>query len=303
MWAYAVMASVYIRNRCFNSRLGKTPYEALIGKQPNLRNMHVFGSKCYAFVQNVRKLDARSQKGIFVGYDKESPAYLVFYPNMNKVEKVRCVKFMDNFETEHLPEIDDLISNSGSTENVAKKPEISSTPDYNIEQQSNSETIDRKQAAESNETQDRYPTRSRSHPDYFGQSQRKTDDSLNYALDYCYRLEDIPVCYKQAVNASDANKWQEAMNKEMKALIENETFELVPRPKDRQTVGARWVYAVKTNQNGDETYKARFVAKGYSQIEDIDYKETFAPNSTYDVRAHFITTHSPGRHDSPPDGR
>ena len=41
LWTYAVMTAVYIRNRCFNSRLGKTPYEALTGKQPNLSNMHV----------------------------------------------------------------------------------------------------------------------------------------------------------------------------------------------------------------------------------------------------------------------
>lgn len=32
LWTYAVMASAYIRNRCFNSRLGKTPFEALTGK-------------------------------------------------------------------------------------------------------------------------------------------------------------------------------------------------------------------------------------------------------------------------------
>ena len=61
LWTYAVMTAVYIRNRCFNSRLGKTPYEALIGKQQNLSKMHVFGSPCYSFVQNPKKLDARSR--------------------------------------------------------------------------------------------------------------------------------------------------------------------------------------------------------------------------------------------------
>ena len=60
------------------------------------------------------------------------------------------------------------------------------------------------------------------------------------------------------------------MNTEMKALIDNEIFELVPHPKDRQIVGAKWVYTVKTNQNGEETYKARFVTKDYSQVQDID---------------------------------
>ena len=65
----------------------------------------------------------------------------------------------------------------------------------------------------------------------------------------------------------------------MKALIDNDTFELVPCPKDRQIVGAKWVYTIKTEQNGAETYKARFVAKGYFQIPDIDYQETFAPTA------------------------
>ena len=100
LWTYAVMTSVYIRNRCFNPRLGKTPYEAFVGKQPNLSNMHVFGSACYAIVQNPKKLDARSQKGIFVGYDKGSPSYLVFFPETNRVERVRCVKFFDNLKAE-----------------------------------------------------------------------------------------------------------------------------------------------------------------------------------------------------------
>ena len=63
------------------------------------------------------------------------------------------------------------------------------------------------------------------------------------------------------------------------ALIDNDTFELVPCPKDRQIVGAKWVYTIKTDQNEKETYKARFVTKGYSQIPDIDYEETFAPTA------------------------
>ena len=92
-WAYAVMTAAYIKNRCFNPRLGKTPYEALIGKRPDLSNMHIFGSTCYAYVQNAKKLEARSKKGAFVGYDKESPAYLIYYPEANKVERVRCVSF------------------------------------------------------------------------------------------------------------------------------------------------------------------------------------------------------------------
>ncbi len=73
-------------------------------------------------------------------------------------------------------------------------------------------------------------------------------------LDYCYRLAGIPINYKQAVDAPDANRWQETMNTEMKALT-HETFELAPHPKDRQIVGAKWVYTVKTNKNSEEHIK------------------------------------------------
>ncbi len=127
LWTFAVIASVFIRNTCFNPRLGKTPYEALIGKQPNLSNMHVFGSTCCAFIQNAKKLEARSQKGIFIGYDNGSPAYLVFYPETNKVQKVRRVKFIDNFQAVK-DDQGDVILNRGKGEDT-DKPKIPSIVD------------------------------------------------------------------------------------------------------------------------------------------------------------------------------
>jgi hypothetical protein len=179
LWTYAVMASVYIRNRCFNPRLGKTPYEALIGKQPNLSNMHVFGSTCYAFVQNAKKLDARSQKGrpIFVGYDKGSPAYLVFYPETNKVEKVRCVKFIDNFQAGQ--DDHDLISNRERGENTdkpeAKIPNVVVNEEQNTQEFEIEQVGDDKDIHEQHIYAERYPTRARNKPNYFGLN--KLDDN------------------------------------------------------------------------------------------------------------------------------
>ena len=97
-WTYAVMTSAHIRNRCYNPRTGKNPYECLTGIKPNLSNMHVFGSVCYAYVQNTTKLDPRAEKGIFVGYGRSSPAFLVYCPQAKTVKKVRCVKFTENFD-------------------------------------------------------------------------------------------------------------------------------------------------------------------------------------------------------------
>ena len=64
----------------------------------------------------------------------------------------------------------------------------------------------------------------------------------------------------------------------MRALEKNETWDEVDLPRGKTTVGCKWVFTVKYNSNGSlERYKARFVAKGFTQTYGIDYSETFSP--------------------------
>ena len=85
--------------------------------------------------------------------------------------------------------------------------------------------------------------------------------------------------YSQAIYSAEADEWHKAMNDEIKALEENDTFELVLPPEGREIVGGKWVYTVKTGPKKAETFKARYVAKGYSQVPGIDYHETFSPTA------------------------
>ena len=86
---------------------------------------------------------------------------------------------------------------------------------------------------------------------------------------------DIPNNVSQALQ--DPN-WKKAMDEEMRALDHNQTWELVRLPKGKKPVGCRWVYTIKCNSDGTlERYKARLVARGYTQTYGIDYLETFAP--------------------------
>ena len=73
-------------------------------------------------------------------------------------------------------------------------------------------------------------------------------------------------------------KWKKAMFEEMRALVKNDTWDMVPRPSNKSTVGCKWVYSTKYTPEGKvDRFKARLVAKGYTQTYGVDYEETFAP--------------------------
>ncbi|CAM8972042.1 unnamed protein product [Rhodiola kirilowii] len=84
-----------------------------------------------------------------------------------------------------------------------------------------------------------------------------------------------PSSYSKACKESH---WIDAMNKEILALEANHTWILTELPSDKTLVDCKWIYKVKFNSDGSiERYKARLVARGFTQVEGLDYHETFAP--------------------------
>jgi hypothetical protein len=87
-----------------------------------------------------------------------------------------------------------------------------------------------------------------------------------------------PQTYKQAMKSDDAEKWRQAALEEYNTLMQNHTWELVPLPDGQKAIPSGWVFIIKRKEDGTpERYKARIVAKGYSQRPGIDYHELFAP--------------------------
>jgi hypothetical protein len=78
----------------------------------------------------------------------------------------------------------------------------------------------------------------------------------------------------------EANKhddWIRAMNEELDHIVKNNTWELVPRPEDKNEIGSKWVFKNKMNEKGQVVRnKARLVCKGYAKVEGKDFDETFA---------------------------
>eukprot|EP00253_Pinus_taeda_P036622 PITA_36622 len=67
------------------------------------------------------------------------------------------------------------------------------------------------------------------------------------------------------------------MVEEYDSVVSNKIWEVFPRLENKSMVGSRWIYKVNQIVDGSiKKHKARFVAKGFSQVEGIDYEETFA---------------------------
>lgn len=92
----------------------------------------------------------------------------------------------------------------------------------------------------------------------------------------------IPYTYEEAMISSEAEKWKEAMKNEYDSLMENGTWVMADLPPEKRAIKCKWVFTTKEGVDGEIIrYKARLVGKGYSQIEGIDYQETYAPVIRY----------------------
>ena len=66
------------------------------------------------------------------------------------------------------------------------------------------------------------------------------------------------------------------------SIMKNDVWEVVPRPEGKSVVTSRWLYKIKHAADGSiEKFKSRFLARGFSLVEGVDYGESFAPVARY----------------------
>jgi hypothetical protein len=81
----------------------------------------------------------------------------------------------------------------------------------------------------------------------------------------CDLLEEEPTYFEEDIQRKE---WIDAMTEEYQSIMKNEVWEIVPRPKNKDVVSSRWLFKIKHVADGSiEKYKARFVARGFSQKE------------------------------------
>nr|GEZ29198.1 putative retrotransposon Ty1-copia subclass protein [Tanacetum cinerariifolium] len=93
-------------------------------------------------------------------------------------------------------------------------------------------------------------------------------------------LKDLgePANYKAALLDPESDKWLNAINVEMQSMKDNKVWDLVDLLPNGKIVGSKLLFKKKIDMDGAvHTFKARIVAKGFTQTYGVDYKETFSP--------------------------
>src|SRR4029078_5287093 len=279
-WAEAVVAAAYMRNRGISrSTDGKSPHELWYGKKPTVRHLRVWGCTAYAHVAQEKrsKFDAKAVKCIMIGYSESSKAWRLWDTERKRLIVSRDVTF-NEFISEN---VSSVVTQSVAAETV-EVPVTSVQPpteQHNEEKQPAEEPVeqpvavavaDEEQAAQAvGEVVDSVRRSARHHRQPGEWWKANSSEQANIALSE-------PQTYQQAVSSPEREKWLEAINAEYESLNDNGTWELVERPKGRKLVSCKWVFKVKQNADGTvDRYKARLVARGFTQTEGVDYHETY----------------------------
>lgn len=254
-WPEAVDCANYTRNRIvLTGYMSKSPAELWFNKPVSLQNLRTFGAVCYRKPVNNKlgKLTSNGDLSCFLGYaNTDGDYYWVLSISNGRIYKTRDVIFneaqlykdlnSDLFNTPPQGVVYPLFSDHPSPSNV---------PPHQTNDQT---TIPR-------------PIRVSPRPGI----------TKSYAHQFnsaAFSISEPPQTFKQAVTGLDSDIWEQSMDSELMSLRKNRTFQVCNLPPGRKTVASRWVYDIK----GDGRFKSRVVAKGFTQVEGIDYQETFSP--------------------------
>jgi hypothetical protein len=282
---------------------GQLPYQLLYGKLPDLSLLRVFGCLCYTSTHDVQrsKLDHRSLKYVFLGYKAGMKGFTVLALHSGAILTSRNVQFeelifpyspstpsweyIDPTIHAHLasaPLLYDDFTNPNSIIHTTAPDQQVITPAAPVQHAipstpppvRKSSRLTKPPSHLADYVRSTYIAHSTPYPlSKYTSHAHLSKDQLAYTLSLLTDVE--PSSYTEACKH---DCWVKAMQSELQALQQNQTWIIVPLPSGIKPIGCKWVYKIKRKADGSiERYKARLVAKGYNQIEGVDYFETFSP--------------------------
>lgn len=110
------------------------------------------------------------------------------------------------------------------------------------------------------------------------------DMSCAYALSAMNFVESFPDTLDEMKKREDWPQWKAAVDEDMKSHQKNGTWTLCKLPEGKRAVSCKWVFRIKRGEDGGvDRYKARLVARGFSQRFGYDYTDTYAPVARLDT--------------------
>lgn len=304
LWAEAVNYVVFTLNQTGTSSVkGKSPADLWFGRRIDINKLRIFGCDCYVLIEDHKrgKIEKKSEKGIFVGYDIDSPGFRVYVSNNNDVISSSNVLFDEQTETENFTDLEIL-----STEKEEKIRESKDSEDEDSEYTSfdTERSQDESQSDESEldanlenievpENQDNENlSNDLEHEKEDSQVETPVVRSLrdrrkikppsklkDYVTDSVFITQSIEsnmIGEVKDISVPEALKdksWKNAMIDEFESLTRMKTWILVEKPKNVRPLTCRWVLSIK----GDGQRKARVVIRGFEQEEGKNYFATFSP--------------------------
>jgi transposase InsO family protein len=273
-WLEAALYAAHIHNVTPTRALDDmTPEECWSGTKPDVSRLRVFGARAFVHVpkKHRTKLSARSLICQFVGFAPNRRAYRLYHRTSRRFLESRDVVFDEGGPAPLFERVILEPNHADGTETDEEEGDIEIVPTEPEPTTSTSLAANR-------------PKRTIQPP-------IRDDDPRYSVTSYGPRKPKIaqanladgepltdPRSYAEAMARPDANEWEAACMAEMSVFDHMGVYEIVPRPKDRKVVGSKWVFRIKRGPDGAiQKYKARIVAQGFTQIEGIDFDETFAP--------------------------
>ena len=247
---------------------------------------------CKAFVLNDGpqrpKLQSKAEEYRFVGYDYNSQCYRFLKEGSKMLKRSRNAIFNESdFRFDQVERREKEVTILPDPSEIAIND---SDMILNLENEVNTLSIEERIAEEA--LQDMAEERIIELPEHeegIDQIEPRRSQRLQSAEPISYRgmnvrewalnVSDlVEPTYQEAIKGKDAEQWEKAIREEYESLMKCGTWVKAKLPEVRTAIKSKWVLKRKRDSKGEiSRFKARLVARGFSQKEGIDYKETFAP--------------------------
>ena len=264
LWGEDISHAAWLRNRLPNSSISmKIPFTSWTGEKLDFTTLLRFRQPGYAYIyrpQSVRnrKLLPRAEFSHFVGMESRTRLYRVFCQASKRVREVRAANF-HIVNDKALPSFQQLIESVSRQRQIEEQNQEHDSAEDAEEDLMNCMYVTRAQAA------------------------------------VCLKTKKVDPCVsKYFEDARQHRNWAEAIDREISALLDRQTWEYVPRTRDMKPVPCTWNFRIKSNpgKNAPIIYKARCCLRRDKQhpYVDFDSTNTYAPVARHEsIRLLFAT--------------